>query len=277
MHSRYNKTLNSSVIAFMLLCGGLLQPAMAAEQAPAGSDRSRSASILGFKATGIAPAKNQGDVRALLVPRTESVLSSQIATQIIKLNVTDGQRFKKGDVLIKFECAENRAELAKARAELNAASKTHQSNKKLLEHRAINRLEVDVSAANVARARGQVALMNARVKYCTIVAPYDGRVSKKEVNPYDSATQGQPLLEIIEDAELKMEMYVPSQWLAWLKKDMEFSVTIDETGNAYTARITGIGSRVDPVSQTVALYALVDGKHPELLAGMSGVANFPRP
>ena len=213
-------------------------------------------------------------VRALLVPATESVLSSQISAQVTKIAVKEGERFKKGAVLVKFECAENRAELQKARAELDAASKTHQSNEKLLQHKAINRLEVDVSRANVNRAKAQVNLMNARVRYCSIVAPYNGRVTKLGANQHDMVTAGQPIIEILDDSKLKMELYVPSRWIARLQKDQEFTVLIDETGKDYPATIKGLGSRVDPVSQTIALYAEITGSYPELLAGMSGVANF---
>lgn len=214
-------------------------------------------------------------VRALLVPATESVLSSKVSAQIIKIAVSEGKPFKKGTVLVKFECAENRAEAQKARAELDAASKTHQSNEKLLQHKAINRLQVEVSKANVNRARAQLNLMNARVKYCSILAPYDGRVAKLGAHQYDTVTVGQPIVEILDDSSLKMELYVPSHWLSHITKDQEFSVKIDETGKSYPASVKGLGSRVDPVSQTIALYAEITGTHPELLAGMSGVASFP--
>jgi len=223
------------------------------------------------------PAAPATVVRALLVPATESVISSQLSVQIVKIAVEEGQRFKKGTLLVKYECAENRAEAQKARAELDAASKTQLSNERLLQYKAINRLEVEISKANVNRAKAQLNLMNARVRHCSIIAPYAGRVGKLDANLYDTVTVGQPVIEILDDSRLKMELYVPSYWLSWIKKDQEFSVKIDETGKTYPAQVQGLGSRVDPVSQTIAVYAEIAGKHPELLAGMSGVATFPRP
>lgn len=226
----------------------------------------------------VRPASQPGGasaVRALLVPASESVLSSQVSAQILKIAVSEGRPFKKGDVLVKFECAENKAEAQKARAELDAASKTHQSNEKLLKHKAINRLQVEVSRANVNRARAQLSLMNARVRYCSIIAPYDGRVAKLGAHQHDTVTLGQPIIEILDDSSLKMELYVPSHWLSFLEKEQKFTVKIDETGKSYPASVKALGSRVDPVSQTIALYAEITGSHPELLAGMSGEASFP--
>ena len=59
-------------------------------------------------------------------------------------------------------------------------------------------------------------------------------------------------------------------WLAWLKAGGPLQVQIDETQKTYPARFTRIGARVDPVSQSVKVAAAIDGRFPELIAGMSG-------
>ncbi len=253
-------------MAFIAATGLFLLSVNASAQAPASGQS--------LKAD---PAASTTVVRALLVPATESVISSQLSAQVVKIAVEEGQRFKKGKVLVRYECAENRAEAQKARAELDAVSKTLLSNERLLQYKAINRLEVEISQANVNRAKAQLNLMNARVRHCAIIAPYAGRVAKLGANLYDTVSVGQPVIEILDDSSLKMELYVPSRWLSWLKKGQKFSVKIDETGKTYPALVQAMGPRVDPVSQTIAVYAEIAGKHPELLAGMSGVAKFPRP
>jgi hypothetical protein len=47
-------------------------------------------------------------------------------------------------------------------------------------------------------------------------------------------------------------------------------VRIDETGKTYPAKVTRLGAKVDPVSQSVKVVAAIDGSFPELIAGMSG-------
>jgi multidrug resistance efflux pump len=138
-------------------------------------------------------------------------------------------------------------------------------------------LDLAISKARVDKARADVSLMRARVSHCTITAPFKGRVAKVVAKPYETVRQGQPLLEILDDSELKMQLYVPSKWLLWLSPGVKFRISIDETGKSYSALITTIGARVDPVSQTLAVNAMITGKHTELLAGMSGVAKFTVP
>jgi len=216
-------------------------------------------------------------VRALLTPLVESTLSSQIAGRIEKINVQNGERFKAGDDLIQFDCTIQKAQLQKARAELLATRKKHEANLKLKEFNSIGDLEVAVSAAEVEKARAEFALVNAQVSMCTIKAPFNGRAVKRIAKPYESVNQGEPLIEILDDSELKVELYVPSRWLQWLKPDTEFDVHIDETGRVYPARMTSLGARVDAVSQSIAITAIITGNHPELLSGMSGDARFQVP
>ena len=51
---------------------------------------------------------------------------------------------------------------------------------------------------------------------------------------------------------------------------IDFQVQIDETGKTYPAKFSRIGARVDPSSQSIKVAAAIDGKFPELMAGMSG-------
>ena len=52
---------------------------------------------------------------------------------------------------------------------------------------------------------------------------------------------------------------------------------IDETGKTYPAKVLRIGAKVDPVSQSVKLAAAINGKFPELIAGMSGTVLLAAP
>lgn len=216
-------------------------------------------------------------IRALLTPLVESTLSSQIAGRIDKISVRNGERFNQGDHLIEFDCTIQKAQLQKARSELLAISKRHEANLKLQEYKSIGGLEVAISAAEVDKARAEYALVKAQVGMCTIDAPFNGRVIKRIAEPYESVNQGQALIEILDDSELKVELYVPSKWLLWLKQDTQFTVRIDETGKTYPARMTTLGARVDAVSQSIEITAVISGTHPELLSGMSGEARFEIP
>jgi len=220
---------------------------------------------------------NLQSIRVLIIPKVETVLSSQIAAKIRKLNVDTGSSFKKGQTLVAFDCDVQEALLNKAKAELDAADKKHKANLRLNEFKSISILDVAVSDANVNKSKAVVNVERARYKMCSVKAPFSGRVISRKVHAYENVSQGQPLLEILDDSVLQIELFIPSKWLTWLKPGLKFNVVIDETGLEYKAKVSVLGARVDPVSHSISIKAVIVGNQKGLLAGMSGSAYFKQP
>ena len=105
-------------------------------------------------------------------------------------------------------------------------------------------------------------------------APYTGKVVRVRAKAFESVSLGQPLLEIVNLASLRTQLFVPSHWIRWLKPGMPFSVSIDETGQTYRARITKISSRIDASSQTVEITGQFEKIPANVLPGMIGKARF---
>ena len=82
-------------------------------------------------------------------------------------------------------------------------------------------------------------VVEAVVARCTIAAPWPGRVAERHVQRYQSVGEGQPLLDVLDDRTLEVEMIVPSTGLAWLKPGHRFELAIDETGERYAAELDG--------------------------------------
>ncbi len=220
---------------------------------------------------------NTQEIRALLVPVMESVLSSQISGHIQKINVHNGDSFNKGQKLIIFNCDIQKAKLQKAEAESLAARKQHEANLRLKEFSSISQVEIDISGAQSKKARAEVAIMRAMVSKCTVRAPFNGRVVKLNIKPFESVSQSQPLIEILDDSQLKLDLYVPSHWVSWLQAGTPFIIHIEETGKNYTAVVKMVGAKVDATSQTITVTGEIEKGHKDLLAGMSGVATFKIP
>jgi len=215
-------------------------------------------------------ALDKREIRAQLMPRRYTSLAAEIGAKVSHLPVAEGSRFRAGEALIRFDCSLQQAQINKARAALGAAEKTWHANQRLNELHSVGKLELDVSAAEVDKARAEVASNAATLSKCTVAAPFPGRVAEQKIREQQYAQPGQVLLDILDDSALELEFIVPSKWLLWVKSNQSFQVAIDETGKNYPARVQRIGARVDPVSQSVKLSAVIDGKFNELMAGMSG-------
>ena len=189
------------------------------------------------------------ELRAQLTPREYTTLSSEMAGRIDHVGTRVGEHFRKDDVLVVFDCAQPRAQLAKAHAVATQADKTFAINQRLVALKSMGQLELDVSAAEVQKAKADVAVAEAVASKCSISAPFSGVTVDQKAREFQYATPGQPLLDVLDDHALEVELIAPSRWLSWLKPGYAFQIAVGETEKTYSAKITRLGGRVDPVSQ----------------------------
>lgn len=220
-------------------------------------------------------AAQLSNIRGLVTPKSEAKLTSEIAARITALPFKEGQRFGAGEVLVRFDCSRYNAELASAQAELNARNKTHENNRELSRLNAIGRLEVEVSKAEAEKAAADASVARANASDCVIKAPYPGRIVDMNVHEHEAIAPEQELMSILDDRDLEIEIIVPSKWLTWLKLGTPFTFHVDETDSDYQAKVSELGARVDPVSQTIRVDGVFETAAHDVLAGMSGTARFP--
>lgn len=210
------------------------------------------------------------ELRAQLTPLNYTTLSSELSARIDKITTRVGQHFKQGDVLVEFDCAIQRAQVAHAQAVLQQTEKAVAINKRLLQLKSIGQLELEVSEAELGKAMADRDAAAATASKCTIAAPFSGVTVEQKAREFQYATPGQPLLDVLDDRGFEIELLVPSRWLSWLKTGAEFTVHIEETDKSYPARVTRLGGRVDPVSQSIRVIGEIAGPVDGLIAGMSG-------
>lgn len=226
-------------------------------------------------ATPMPAAPNPQAIRVLLSPEVETLLSAQMLGRISAVNANLGGHVARGKVLLSFDCSEPQARLRMAEAENNAARESLEVKQRLRKLEAAGDTEVLLAQAEADRTRAAIALTQVQLSQCAVKAPFSGHIVKLHVKAHQGVNVGMPLLEMVSDGPLKLRLNVPSRWLRELKVGTPFEVAIDETGKTYPAKVTAINARVDAVAQSIEMEARIDGKHPHLLAGMSGIARFP--
>lgn len=214
--------------------------------------------------------------RVLVKAVHTAVLSSQIAGRVNAVPLLEGQSFKEGDLLVGFDCDLMQARVEISHATLSAEAKSLENKRKLLKLQSIGDLEVALGEIAVRKAQGELKAARYIAEQCKILAPFPGRVVLRNVQPHETVAPGDPLLSVLDDSTLELELVLPSSWLSWLKNGHEFNVAIDETGDMVPATIERLAARVDPVSQTVNAYARFSSEAQSdfLVAGMSGTAFF---
>ena len=215
-------------------------------------------------------------VPALLIAPVETTLSSPMFGRVAKHNVSLGSSFKKGELLISFVCADRDAQVDMGEAEFAAAQIAYENKLKLQGLSQAGEIEVTLAATEASRTKAQLVYYEALAEQCDVRAPFSGKVANVRVNPHQGVAQGEPLVDIVSTNGLKALMNIPASWLQDVKIKDEISLSINETGKTYAAKLSAINSTVDSVSHTIEVEAEITKAPSNLLPGMSGSAQFLR-
>jgi len=216
-----------------------------------------------------------GEIAAIVQASEETTLSAQMAGRILRINFGLGEQVKAKSRLLEFDCSEGQAQLLAADAEFRGARETHLARLRLQALGAAGELEVTIAAAAAEKARSQVDLRQAQLAYCHVDAPFPGRIARLRVKAAESVQVGQAMIDLVNPASLRIQLFVPAAWSAWLRPGYQFELRIKESGRTYPARVSKLNSRVEGVSQQLEIEARIDGSSAGLLPGIVGVAVFP--
>jgi RND family efflux transporter MFP subunit len=130
--------------------------------------------------------------------------------------------------------------------------------------------------AAVAQTESEAHAADSVASYARIVAPFDGRVVRRSVEPGSLVSPGMPLFVVEDTAHYQLEATLPAAALATVKKNSLARVQLDGLAqSSLTGKVAEIEAGADAASHT--LRARVDlPKQNGVQSGMFGRAFFPR-
>jgi RND family efflux transporter MFP subunit len=226
--------------------------------------------VAGFQ-TGVT---NGDGVRAVFRSYETAAIGAELNARITYLPRREGDRIRKGDLIVEFDCRKIAAEHEAAQAAHKASRAAYEAQLEMKRYHAAGTLSVDQSRFEMEKAEAEAKGLEAKRTDCRILAPFDGRVVEKMAQVHEIAQPNQPLLRIINDSRLELVLMVPSSWLPAIPDGTRFSVRIDESGEMHQARVVQSTGLIDPVSQSARLIAELVEPAASVQAGMSGTAVF---
>ena len=220
-------------------------------------------------------------IHAVVRSARDVTVGSDAGSRILDLPLREGAAFRKGDLLVAFDCARTRAEWKAAQAEQRGHEVTLRNSTELAKLHAAGHNDVEIARAAFDKASAAVEGWQARVDACEIRAPFDGRVADVFAHVFDLPAPTAPILRIVDPLALEVEMLLPSRAAARVAPGSRFTLAVEETGGQVRGRVARIGAAVDPVSQTLKVVGVLDAARdaraaagPAVLPGMSGRADF---
>ena len=201
--------------------------------------------------------------------RQSVVLRPEVSGRVVQLNFRDGERVRKGQLLVQFDDQLQLAQLKQSQAELSIARANHRRNQELLAQNFISQRTVDESAANLDVALAKLALAQATAARLKIVAPFDGMTGIRTVNPGDYLKDGSDIVNIEDIDAVFVDFRLPERYQTQVKKGQKASIDLDALpGQKFEALIHAIDPLIDANGRSVSVRACIDNRRLQLRPGM---------
>jgi RND family efflux transporter MFP subunit len=232
------------------------------DAAAPGADAAYQAPVVTVIAPGRSTIAGQiGATGALAARREMPVGSVGDGGQVIEVRVEPGQWVKQGQVLAVIDRSVQTQQEAGLAAQIRVAqadARLAQANLdralKLVDRGFISRADVDrltatrdAAQARVGVARASLGEMEARVRRLNILAPADGLLLDRQVEPGQVVSGGNtPLFRIAKGGEMEMLARLTEQDLAALSVGVSAKVTPVGSGKAFIGQVWQVSPIIDP-------------------------------
>jgi len=219
------------------------------ESQPAARETLPTATVTAVKVTTARHATFE-DIPGTVVPRVKSALEAKVVGRIVSLTAESGQSIKAGQTLLKIDAPEIQARADQALSALKLAEQESQRTQNLFARQAATRSEVDAVTAQLNQARAAAAEANVMLGYLSVVAPFDGIVSRKLVDVGDLASPGKTLIEIEQPTGKRFEAAIPETLIGQVKPGATLKVSFDGVAEPVAATVAEIDPAGDPGSRS---------------------------
>ncbi len=175
----------------------------------------------------------------VIFQRQQVDLAADVAARVMDVKVQLGTPLKKGEVVASLDAASLRRELLAAQAAARAARVESSAAKEKSERYAKHAEAISgderinaasqskVSAARASEASARVDQLRVLVERAAIVAPFDGVIAARYVDPGALVTPGQPIARLISGDDLWVRFAIPEEQAGAVKVKSCIEVKVD--------------------------------------------------
>ena len=189
-----------------------------------------------------------------------SEMAFEVSGKITEFRVVEGDRVRKGDILVRLDPRDFEADLQKARAVLAQAKADKERYEKLFAEGVASQAELDARTEHFGVSQADVTRALKALEDADLVAPFDGMVARKLVEDFENVMAKKPVLILQDVHRLKIRTAVPESDLAGrgparsrenINQRIQAEVSVSSLpGERFPAELGELALTADPTTRT---------------------------
>lgn len=202
-------------------------------------------------------------------------VTSQVTEVITKINFDDGQRVSAGDVLVEMTSAEERAQHKEAEANVREANQQLKRVSPLAKRGISSGSDLSERQRDYDAAKARLEAVNSRIADRSIRAPFAGVVGLRTISVGALVEPGTVVTTIDDDSRMKLDFTIPATFLPSVRIGLPIVARAAAFGDRkFRGQVTSIDSRIDPVTRSITLRAILPNPEGVLRAGALMTVNL---
>jgi membrane fusion protein (multidrug efflux system) len=196
-------------------------------------------------------------------------LTATVTERVVETGFEDGDRVKKGDVLLKLSSTEEEALLTEAVSAEKESRLQYERIEQLASRGTASTSQLDEARRVHETSRARQLAIESRLAELIIKAPFDGVVGLRNISVGALVRPGDQVTTIDDDSKMLLDFSVPARFLDTVKLGSPIEAsTATYGGRFFHGGVHSVSSRVDPVTRSVMVRAEIPNEDRLLMPGM---------
>lgn len=195
-------------------------------------------------------------------------LTAEVSGRVVEMNFREGDRVRGGQLLIRLDDRQARADLQVAEARLADARRQYERAQRLRANNSISQSQVDElrTGLDVAEAERQSA--RTRLDNHRIEAPFEGVIGLTDIRVGSYLASGTAITSLDATEKMELSFTVPERFLGQIRVGQRVEGTSAAfAGEMFAGELSHLGTRVSELSRTLPVRALIDNPEGRLRPG----------
>nr|WP_242470950.1 efflux RND transporter periplasmic adaptor subunit [Thiocystis violacea] len=215
------------------------------------------------------PLSERVEALGTLTANESVAITSRVTETISAVHFEDGQRVRTGDLLVEMTSAEEQALLEEAKVRAGEAERQYNRVKALVAQRSASESLLDERKRDLDTTRALLTALESRVADRRIKAPFDGVLGLRDISRGALVEPGDLITTLDDDRLMKLDFAVPSVYLNALEPGLGIEArSAAFEGRVFKGVVRGVDSRIDPVTRSVQVRAIIPNPEAALKPGL---------
>ncbi len=202
-------------------------------------------------------------------------IRSEVAGVVRDINFKEGSRVSKGQLLLKIDDRELRAQLEEAITREKVAGENAGRSKKLLAAEAISQEEFGNVNSEYLSLKSQTQLIRVQISKTEIRAPFSGVIGLRSISPGSYVTASSNIASLVNVNPVKVTFSLPEKYINQVNTGTKLTFSVAGVNKKYYATVYAIEPSVNITTRSLTLRATAPNPDGNLLPGTFAKVDLP--